>query len=121
MISCIADSALALLDEKSCRAWWLRRLHPAGTVCPSCGTSIADARTEAWAEGRLIRCRDCGKFFDNRTGTELSGVHADWKQLTLFVTLLSVRMPAAQIARLCRISDDTVRRLARRFPEVLDV
>jgi hypothetical protein len=113
LISCIADSALALLDENACRAWWLRRLHPAGPCCPVCGVSITGSSVETWAADGLIRCPNCGKWFDNKTGTTLCGVHADWRQLTLLVSLNSAHVKLPIIARCCQISAGTVQRILR--------
>lgn len=121
MISCIAGSALTLLDDAACRAWWLRRLHPAGGRCPQCGISVTGVRVESWNSDRLLHCRGCGKWFDNRTDTFLSGLRVDWRQLTLLVTLLSAGLKPVQIAPLCQISEDTVRRFAQRLKEAAGV
>lgn len=90
-------------------------MHPSGPTCPACGVSVAGPSAGTWADGGLIRCRDCGKWFDCRTGTPISGLHLSWQQLTLYVTLYSVGLRSAKIASYCQISDDTVRRLKRRL------
>lgn len=115
MITCLADSALAMLDEKACRSWWLRRLHPAGPVCPQCGVSVTGQSAETWANDGLVRCRDCGKWHDCKTGTLICGLHMSWQQLFLYIVMASRKDRTAEIARWCKISDDTVRRLAKRF------
>ena len=115
MISCLAEGALNMLDGEACRTWWLRRLHPAGAACPKCGVAVTGQRAETWrADGRL-RCRDCGKWFDNRTGTPLDTIRADWKQLTVIASMVPAGMRPIVVGRICRISDDTVRRIAKRL------
>jgi transposase-like protein len=81
---------------------------------------VIGVRVESWSSDSLIECRDCGKWFDNRTGTLLCGVHADWRQLTLFVTLKSAKLKTGSIARLCQLSSDTIRRLSKRLIEDAD-
>lgn len=115
MITCIANQAIDLLDQNACRAWWLRRLHPAGAMCPACGVSLPATSTGTWADGGLVNCRDCGKWYDYKTGTPLCGLHLSWQQLTLFVTLFQLGLKTSQLARYCQISDDTVRRLVKRL------
>ncbi|MGD0585567.1 MAG: hypothetical protein ABSA86_07295 [Oryzomonas sp.] len=112
MICCFS---LSLLDATACRAWWLRRLHPAGPACPACGVALCGVSTETWASDGLVHCRSCGKCFDNRTGTPLCGTHIDWRQLTLLATLLAGGMKPSRIAVHCRISVDTVHRITRRI------
>jgi hypothetical protein len=115
VISCLTVNALNMLDAGACRAWWLRRLHPAGAACPGCGVIVEGLRLERWQSGGRLHCADCGKWFDNQTGTPLDHCRADWKQLTVIASLIPLGLAPAQVALICRLSDDTVRRIAKRL------
>lgn len=115
MISCLSLVAVELLDAGACRAWWLRRLHPAGPVCPSCKVAVQGRRAETWSNGGRLHCKSCGKWFDNRTGTPVDTCRADWRQLTVIASLLPAGVAVPIVAQICKLSQHTVRNAAERL------
>lgn len=118
MIPCILSDS-QLLNVSACRAWWLRRLHPAGPHCPQCGVAVTGRRSESWANDMRLHCAYCGKWFGNRTGTELEDCKSSWQTMTHMLLLLSARVPVIDVAQATRLSENTVRRWRSRLGVVV--
>jgi transposase-like protein len=103
------------LDENICRAWWFQLLHPDGPRCPRCKSAVVDGRVETFRDGGRVKCHSCDRWFTLRTGTPVQGMTADWRQLTTLTWLSFQGHSLADIARACRISDDTARRYLKRL------
>jgi len=98
------------LDEEVCRRWILKTIHGDGEMmCPGCGAPLAGIALQRFWEGKRICCRTCGKFFTALTGTFLAGCHMTFREVILFAVFLHFRIPPREIARILRISVETVR------------
>jgi len=98
------------LDEGFCRRWILSGIHGAGQItCPKCRVPLSDIALRRFWEGRRICCRACGKFFTALTGTFLGGCHMDFREVILLAAFLHFDIPHREIARILRISPETVR------------
>jgi len=114
-VTCLVANIAEALDAEACRTFWVRRLHPAGPACVSCGCSLAGRQAETFSAGGRVHCRNCGAWLTYRTGTPLAGLALDDRQLAVIVTLARLNVPARQIAQAAGCSDDTVRRTIRRL------
>lgn len=117
MLGCLVGMGAGMIDETAARAWWVRRLHPAGPCCPHCGVSLTGRQTETFASGGRVQCGDCRAFFSARTGTLLQGSQASWRELFLLVLLASAGASIFEIAKACGMSVDTVVTWLKRFRE----
>lgn len=98
------------LDETICRDWILAAIHGRGMQrCPKCHEPMTGISSQRFWEGKRICCRACGKYFTALTGTFLSGCHLTFSGVILFAVFLYYRIPVREIARVLRISLETVR------------
>lgn len=104
-----------MLDEAACRAWVIRRFHPAGAFCPFCGCSPSGVQIETFHAGGRLHCKGCGKWYTARTATPLDRSTMDWRQFYLLVSLIGQGGQAKVIAEMCGVCDDTVRVWQRRL------
>lgn len=114
MLPCIAIRP-EILDEEACRTWAIRRMHPAGPICPRCRVSPSGRQAETFAGGGRIHCNSCGAWYTARTGTSLEGSTLDWRQFRLLVIMIANGRPVTETADLCGVSSDTVRVWRRRL------
>ena len=112
---CAALSSVRMIDMAECRAFWIRRLHPAGPACPDCGVSLDGRQAETFKAGGRVRCNSCGRFFTYRTGTVLHGANADDRQLYLVAFLTASECSPRAIALATGLSTETVREWQGRF------
>jgi transposase-like protein len=118
-MKCAVVSGIEALDEVACRAFWVRRLHPAGPHCPDCRVALDGRQAETFAAGGRVHCNSCGRWFTYRTGTLFTGTTLNDRQLFLLILLIANNCPASSIAASCRLSEDTVYAWQRRFGEAL--
>ncbi len=105
-----------MIDMDAARQWWVARLHPSGIWCPKCSSGdFSEQRTRTWWDDRRIKCADCGQWFSNRSGTILSGVDLNWRQMYLLLVLKDRGFSNAEIARRLAVHPDTVARFLRRL------
>ena len=101
---------VGFLDEDFCRRWILTAIHGEREMnCPECHSSLIGVALQRFWEGKRICCRACGKFFTALTGTFLGGCHMDFREVILLAVFLHYRIPSREIARILKISQETVR------------
>jgi len=104
------DFGATFLDETKCRNWIIAMIHGDGSVfCPGCRAELEGNALRRFWEGKRIRCRACGKYFTALTGTFLAGCHLSFTEIVLFAVFLYFSIPPREIARILRISQETVR------------
>src|SRR6266540_2349757 len=109
------DFAIAdLFDDSLCLVWLSRHLHPAGFVCPHCGS----------ARGRLFRrqghydayrCRVCDGYYTLLSGTVFEGSRQRPATLVLLLRGIAKGEPTARLARELHLSRQTVHMLRQRL------
>ncbi len=98
------------LDEDFCRQWILTAIHGDGEItCPGCQAPLTDIALRRFWDGRRICCRACGKYFTALTKTFLAGCHMDFREVILLAVFLHFNIPAREVARILKISPETVR------------
>ena len=98
------------LDETACREWVLSAIHGNGSVhCPGCRVENEGRALQRFWEGKRIRCRQCGKFFTALTGSFLTGCHMTYSEVILLAVFLHFGIHHREIARILKISTETVR------------
>jgi hypothetical protein len=104
------DFRADFLDEATCRRWILTTIHGDGeNQCPECHITLNGKALQRFWEGKRICCRACGKYFTALTRTFLAGCHMSFSEIILFAVFLHFRISAREIARILRISPETVR------------
>lgn len=83
---------LTLLDWSACYQDLFTRLHPAGFVCPSCGSEERVGHGKTRASFPIYRCKreGCGRTYSILTGTVFCGTSLDARGLVLFMRLLAI-------------------------------
>jgi transposase-like protein len=108
-----------LLNEETCRKLILEKVHPRGFFCPECGFEVVDAiRLMRLGLNQRVACSNCGKFFDARTRTFLSGMRLSFAQLFLLSLLLSFDVPPPEIARAVEVDLATTHVWRKRFAAI---
>ena len=70
---------------------------------------MTEHRDDGDCQDRNCCCKDCGKYFDARTGTVLAGTTLDFRQVLLLSLLLAVGVPVRQVADRLQLHESTVR------------
>ena len=77
----VVDFDATWLDETLCRSWVLLRLHHRGAVCPKCRCGLSSMQRLSFHNLKRVNCHTCGKHYNALTGTFLSGLKIDFRQL----------------------------------------
>ena len=96
------------LDEAMCNSWVMLMLHHAGVGCPGCGAGLTEAQRGSFFDQRRVRCAGCGKYFSATSGTFLSGVQIDFRQLVLMFYLIGIGVDDATVAAAVNLDKTTV-------------
>ena len=97
------------LDEAGCRRWFMSKLYPTGGSCPSCGTALTKKQHYLFFQGKRVTCKRCGRWFNERAGTMLSGTHMTYSEAMLLMLLLGLGQSARLIADILGCDEETVR------------
>jgi transposase-like protein len=97
------------LDEGKCRVWIMWLLHRDETICPGCGSPIAERTLQSFWQCKRVRCDSCGKYFTALTDTFLSGCHFHFREIVLLSLLIALGVQDRQIATMLKISTENVR------------
>lgn len=108
-------SAVHLLDPAACRKWLIEEHYPAGPRCPACGGEPSAAQAAAFALGRRVHCRPCGRWYTYRTGTPLQATGLSDAEVILFLLLQAAGARTAAMAEACHTSRESIRRWRRRL------
>lgn len=110
---------LNLMDEKACYDL-LRQLRWADSVqCPHCSgkVTVKNGLDETHPYRQRYRCQECGKRFDDVTGTVFSGSHQPLKTWIICVYLMGLNLSNAQIAKELEVSEPTAQEMTRLLRE----
>ena len=103
-----------LFDDSLCLVWLERHLHPAGFVCPACGsTSRRRFRTQGYYDAE--RCRECDHYYTLLSGTAFEGSRQRPVTLVLLLRGITKGESTARLARELHLSRQTVHTLRQRL------
>jgi transposase-like protein len=96
-----------LFDDSLCLLWLERHLHPAGFVCPHCGSAN---RRLFRRQGHYdaYRCRVCDGYYTLLSGTIFEGSRKSPAVLVLLLRGISKGESTARLARELQLSRQTV-------------
>lgn len=103
------------LHEGHCRQWFMRKLYPADVPCPSCGRTLTKKQLDVFLLGKRVTCKQCGRWFNERSGSVLSGTRMTYGQAILLLLLLGLKQSARLIADTLGCDEDTVRSWRHKF------
>ncbi len=106
------------LDDEVCRQWILKRLHPAGAFCPSCGSGMQGRASDRFWQGRPVTCAGCDKDFTARTGTILAGKNLSYREIILVAYLMARGDSNTDIAETVGCNRETVRLWRQQFAQL---
>lgn len=111
-----------MLDLSVCRNWVLHQIRPIGAACHKCGTPIESQRSieSFMADGRTC-CKQCGKWFSNRSGTILQDSKLGWRELYLLAVLTELGMKQEEIGQRVGVHPDTVANWQGTFKTIAEV
>lgn len=103
-----------LFDDSLCLLWLERHLHPAGFVCPGCGSP---SRRQFRCQGfyAAYRCRVCDRYYTLLSGTVFEGSRQRPATLVLLLRGISKGESTARLARELHLSRQTVHTLRQRI------
>lgn len=114
------DFSTDFLDEKACRLWLLKSLHPEGARCPRCGKAIVSERGVARFHAlERVFCKYCKKLFTGLTGTIFNGMQIDIRTVFAIILFSAFKIDKKEIARMLNISPETVAAWERKFNAVV--
>lgn len=102
-----------LLDDAKCYEIVRGLRWPDGVRCPQCGASSVskqgrDARQPARQD---YRCGDCGRYFDDLTGTIFAGRHQPLETWIACMYLMGLNLSNLQIAHELGVNEDDAQRM----------
>jgi len=108
-----------LLDDAKCYEEVRRRRWPEGVRCPHCASSeVAKQGCDtAQPSRRKYRCKACGRYFDDLTGTIFAGHHQPLRVWILCLYLMGLNLSNRQIAQELGLNPDDAQRMASQLRE----
>ena len=105
----LSSFSAEFLSEEICNSWFITLAHPAGWRCMSCGEKITDIITlKNFVSLKRCHCKSCNHWFTAKTGTILQDSKITVKEFYLLSLLLGLKVPAAEISGILKISQGTV-------------
>lgn len=118
----IIDIRHIVSDEKCYEI--IRKLRwPHGTKCPHCQATCITKRghDETQPARQKYRCRQCGKRFDDLTGTVFSGHHQPLKVWILCLYFMGLNLSSIQIARELDLNESDAFQMTTQLREGVEV
>jgi transposase-like protein len=106
-----------LLDDAKCYEV-LRELHwPEGVTCPHCGSAQVSrqGRDTTQPARQKYRCGDCGRHFDDLTGTIFAGRHQSLVVWIGCMYLMGLNLSNRQIAHELGLNEDDMQRMTEQL------
>lgn len=93
------ENLLDIVTRGAAWGWIQRAYHPAGPVCPGCGSPITGPRAlAAWSNLRKVYCAACGCQFRPTVGTPLHETSWQPEEYIQLLLLAAAGRKADQIA-----------------------
>lgn len=104
-----------LVDDAKCFETVRQLRWPEGVACPHCSSRdvIGQGRDETQPERRRYLCKDCGRKFDDLTGTIFAGRHQPLRTWILCLYLMGLNLSNQQIAQELDLNKDDVQQMTK--------
>jgi len=99
-----------LIDDATCYESVREMRWPDGVVCVHCGSSQVNKRghDERQEHRQRYECKDCGRGFDDLTGTIFEGHHQPLRVWLVSLYFMGLNLSNAQIAEELSLDADAV-------------
>jgi transposase-like protein len=106
-----------LLDDAKCYEVLRGLRWPEGVLCPQCGSSHVSqqGRDTTQPARRKYRCGDCGRHFDDLTGTIFAGRHQPLAAWIGCLYLMGLNRSNRQIAQELGLNEDDAQRMTEQL------
>ncbi len=103
-----------LIDDAKCYEVVRQLRWPTGVRCPTCGATDIVKRGHHTHQTHRQRyaCRDCGRQFDDLSGTVFEGHHQPLRVWVLCLYFMGLNLSNEQIAAELEVDADTVQDMA---------
>jgi transposase-like protein len=104
-----------LVDDAKCFETVRQMRWSEGMACPHCCSRdvTCQGRDETQPERRRYLCKDCGRKFDDLTGTIFAGRHQPLRTWILCLYLMGLNLSNQQIAQELDLNKDDVQRMTK--------
>ena len=109
----------SLIDDTRCFQVIRDLRWPEGVRCPHCDAErvTRQGRDETQPQRRRYECPDCGRRFDDLTGTIFAGHHQPLRVWVLCLYFMGLNLSNEQIAQELDLAPDDARRMATQLRE----
>lgn len=105
-----------VLDSRKVRQIVLQMLHGEVMRCPACGQSVSDRQRETLLqENGRVCCKNCKRWFTNRTGTILDRSCLSFSSAFFLAALSALGVDVQTRARIIDVHPDTVKNWDAKF------
>jgi transposase-like protein len=106
-----------LLDDARCYETVRTLRWPDGVSCPHCSSPsvIKNGRDDTQPDRQRYECPNCGKRFDDLTGTIFAGHHQPLKTWVACLYLMGLNLSGLQIAQELDINKDDARAMIQQL------
>jgi transposase-like protein len=108
-----------LIDDASCYEKVRELRWPQGVRCPFCGGehTIKHGFDQTQEHPQRYRCKSCGRYFDDLTGTIFEGHHQPLRVWILCLYFMGLNLSNQQIAEELDLNKDDVHAMASQLRE----
>lgn len=102
-----------LIDDAKCYETVRELRWPAGVRCAHCDSPqvTTQGRDTTQPSRQKYRCQECGRYFDDLTGTILAGHHQPLRTWMICRYLMGLNLSNQQIAQELGLNKDDVQRM----------
>ncbi len=109
----------SIIDTAKCFEVVRAQRWPNGVGCPHCDSQkvVKNGHDETQPERQQYCCKDCGRYFDDLTGTIFEGHHQPLSIWILCLYFMGLNLSNRQIAQELDVNIDDVHQMTRQLRE----
>lgn len=111
-----------LVSDKQCYETVRNMRWPKGVQCPHCHSQhvIKNGHNDQQPARQYYQCKNCGKRFDDLTGTVFAGHHQPLKIWILCLYFMGLNLSNRQISKELDLNKDDVQQMTTHLREGVD-